>query len=49
MSILINDGNAEDDRIMRCDIGELVLSVEQLKIQLSPFIKILYHVQSILR
>ena len=49
MSVLINDGNAENEDIVKCDIGELVLSVELLKSQLSPFIRIFNNSRSILR
>ncbi|XP_066922630.1 protrudin-like isoform X2 [Clytia hemisphaerica] len=49
MSVLINDGNAENEDIVKCDIGELVLSVELLKNQVSPFIRIFNNTRSILR
>ena len=49
MSVLINDGNTNDDSILRCDIGKLVQSVELLKTQISPFLKIFNRLRSLLR
>ena len=48
MSVLINDGR-ENEEIIKCDIGKLVLSVEKLKTQVVPFMKLLNNIQSILK
>ena len=49
MSILINDGNLQDESIVKCDIGEFVLIVEKLKRITEPYSKVTSYCASVLR
>ena len=49
MSILINDGNTQEDKLVKCDIAEFVVSVEKLKIFTEPITKTLDYSKSVLR
>ena len=47
MSILINDGSSEEDKVIKCDIGEFVVSVERVKKHMEPLYKFVCYIQSI--
>ena len=49
MSILIDDGNSQDETIVKCDIGEFVITYERVKKLLSPVFNVLKYSQSVLK
>lgn len=49
MSILINDGNIEEDNLVKCDIGEFVISVKKLKKFCEPILKVSQYGKSVLQ
>lgn len=49
MSILIDDGNTKEDKIVKCDIGEFVISYQKVKRLLSPVVDVLIYSKNILK